>query len=216
MEVHPPEHALHSWRDFFVHMGTITLGLLIALSLEGLVEYQHHRHLVHTAHENLRSEVQANLDTLQRDEQALVDVKSQLNTDIQTLRQLQTKPAASSARIISGWTWYGLQASAHNTARDTGALALMNYNDVQRIDQMYAQQRYVDTAVDAYIHDVTMITTPLQGGRLLADTSPAERQHMLDQCSASVLDIVLIQVFTRGLHHEYETFLSSAEGARLH
>jgi hypothetical protein len=29
MEVHPPEHGIHSWRDFVVHMGTITLCLLL-------------------------------------------------------------------------------------------------------------------------------------------------------------------------------------------
>ena len=32
MEVHASEHGIHSWRDFFVHMGTICLGLLIALA----------------------------------------------------------------------------------------------------------------------------------------------------------------------------------------
>jgi len=42
LEVHPPDHALHSWRDFFVHMGTICLGLLIAIALEQSVEALHH------------------------------------------------------------------------------------------------------------------------------------------------------------------------------
>ena len=41
MEVHPPEHGIHSWRDFLVHMGTITLGLVIALGLEAAAEALH-------------------------------------------------------------------------------------------------------------------------------------------------------------------------------
>lgn len=44
MEVHPPEHGIHSWREFFVHMGTIVLGLLIAIALEQSVEALHRRH----------------------------------------------------------------------------------------------------------------------------------------------------------------------------
>jgi hypothetical protein len=36
-EVHAPDHGIHSGRDFLVHMGTICLGLLIALGLEQAV-----------------------------------------------------------------------------------------------------------------------------------------------------------------------------------
>jgi len=39
MDVHPPHGAIHGWRDFFVHLIVITLGLLIALGLEGIVEW---------------------------------------------------------------------------------------------------------------------------------------------------------------------------------
>ncbi len=37
MEVHAPEHGIHSWREFLVHMGTVGLGLLLALGLEQTV-----------------------------------------------------------------------------------------------------------------------------------------------------------------------------------
>ena len=38
MEVHPPDHAIHSWRDFIIHIATIVVGLLIAIGLEQSVE----------------------------------------------------------------------------------------------------------------------------------------------------------------------------------
>lgn len=44
MEVHAPDHAIHTWREFLVHMGTICLGLLIAIGLEQTVEWMHRRH----------------------------------------------------------------------------------------------------------------------------------------------------------------------------
>ena len=44
LEVHPPEHTPHTWRDFFIHIATIVIGLLIAVGLEQTVEALHHRH----------------------------------------------------------------------------------------------------------------------------------------------------------------------------
>jgi hypothetical protein len=43
LDVHPPHAAIHGWRDFFIHIATITIGLLIAIGLEQTVEYVHHR-----------------------------------------------------------------------------------------------------------------------------------------------------------------------------
>ncbi|HVU21764.1 MAG TPA: hypothetical protein VHE09_13615 [Rhizomicrobium sp.] len=65
MEVHAPEHGIHTWRDFFVHMGTICLGLLIALGLEQAAEAVHHAHQ--------RAELREALDIDSR--QAIVDAK---------------------------------------------------------------------------------------------------------------------------------------------
>ncbi len=38
LDVHPPEHTPHTWRDFFLHIATIVIGLLIAIGLEQSVE----------------------------------------------------------------------------------------------------------------------------------------------------------------------------------
>jgi hypothetical protein len=44
LDVHPPHEATHTWRDFFIHIGTIVVGLLIAIGLEQSVEALHRRH----------------------------------------------------------------------------------------------------------------------------------------------------------------------------
>jgi hypothetical protein len=31
LDVHPPHEAAHTWKDFFIHVGTICVGLLIAI-----------------------------------------------------------------------------------------------------------------------------------------------------------------------------------------
>jgi hypothetical protein len=62
MEVHPPHAPLHTWRDFWIHLGTITIGLLIAISLEQSVEKLHHIHQRHQLEQDLRAEGLRNLD----------------------------------------------------------------------------------------------------------------------------------------------------------
>ena len=38
LDVHPPQSATHTWKDFFIHIATICIGLLIAVGLEQTVE----------------------------------------------------------------------------------------------------------------------------------------------------------------------------------
>jgi hypothetical protein len=40
MDLHPPGGPVRSVKDFFVHIGVVTLGILIALGLEQLVATQ--------------------------------------------------------------------------------------------------------------------------------------------------------------------------------
>ena len=61
LDVHPPHHAASTWRDFFIHIATIVIGLLIAIGLEQMVEAIHHRHQRAELSEQMRVEAQNNL-----------------------------------------------------------------------------------------------------------------------------------------------------------
>jgi hypothetical protein len=43
LDVPAPHQSVHTWKDFFVHIATISVGLIIAIS-EQTVEYVHHLH----------------------------------------------------------------------------------------------------------------------------------------------------------------------------
>jgi hypothetical protein len=44
IDIHPPQHAPMTRREFFTHLGIVILGILIAIGLEQTVEALHHRH----------------------------------------------------------------------------------------------------------------------------------------------------------------------------
>ena len=60
LDVHPPHHAATSWRDFFVHIATIVIGLLIVIALEQSVEAIHQHREAHQTRESLKREYTEN------------------------------------------------------------------------------------------------------------------------------------------------------------
>jgi hypothetical protein len=146
MDVHAPHEPIHSARDFFLHLFTITIGLLIALSLEGLVEYAHHRHLVHEARENIRRELQLNHEAAQTD---LADMPKRINnqkSNIVSIHGLMTDGAHFHGSVFNTWDFNSLNDSAWRTARETGALGYMPYDEVQRYADLYMLEGLVNDA----------------------------------------------------------------------
>jgi hypothetical protein len=51
LDVQAPHEAVRTWKDFFIHIATIAIGLLIAIGLEQTVEFFHHCHQLQDARE---------------------------------------------------------------------------------------------------------------------------------------------------------------------
>ena len=67
LDVHPPHQAAHTWKDFFIHIATICIGLLIAIGLEQTVEAIHHASERHELTEEMHAESEHNLTVLESD-----------------------------------------------------------------------------------------------------------------------------------------------------
>ena len=67
LDVHAPHQSVHTWKDFFIHIATISIGLLIAIGLEQTVEFVHHRRQAAEMAENLKQESIENCDIVQYD-----------------------------------------------------------------------------------------------------------------------------------------------------
>lgn len=203
MEVHPPEHGIHSWRDFLVHMGTITLGLLIALGLEAGAERWHHYSEVREARERLHDEMRENSDAIVRDTLQLKKAEQQLRCN---LALLESDGEVDSSKLLFGWRWDGIEASAWDTARATGAVSLMPYEEVQRYAAIYTQQATVTEASKAYIRAQTHAIEPLlhhrrdeHGSSPSIWLTPAERASLIESCGNSLTEVTLLLDLMRPL-----------------
>jgi hypothetical protein len=203
MDVHPPHGSIHTWWDFFVHLTIITLGLLIALGLEGIVEWAHNRHLLHRAEANLSSELHENRAILADDERSLDAAEKQLEANLNLLSSFTTKHQAD-GELKFNWEWNSLGSAAWDTARDTGAVALMNYAVAQRYSEIYTQQSVVNTQALAFIRDVYRNAAPLQGNRQLSTLQTAEIDSMVANFRQTMVDLKLLRNLSNSLSHSFE------------
>jgi hypothetical protein len=78
MDVHPPEEPVYTWSQFWIHLGTITVGLLIALGLEHAVASLHRVHERHELQRALHEEGERNESTLKMDFERMAALKNSL------------------------------------------------------------------------------------------------------------------------------------------
>jgi hypothetical protein len=154
MDIHAPHQPVHSWRDFFTHIAIITIGLFLALMLEAGVDWLHHRHLVHQARENIRHELEDNHKGAQKD-LALLDKNIQLQkNNIAAIHGLMTNGEKFRGSVANSFAFDSPDTSAWRTARDSGALGYMPYEEVQRYSDIYSTGEFVQThAIETAEHD---------------------------------------------------------------
>jgi hypothetical protein len=138
LEVHPSQSAIHSWRDFFIHIATIVIGLLIAIGLEQSVEYVHHRHQLQEARRELSKEVDDNLRTIELNIESTRKASLALDADIAMLRAQQPSNAPVAKKLDYTWQPYDTQDGAWQAAKQSGSLSLMPHDELRRYARVYA------------------------------------------------------------------------------
>jgi hypothetical protein len=156
LDVHAPHHPIGGWKDFFVHLVTISIGLLIAVGIEGCVELHREHNLVREARETMREEIQHNSYEMKRAVVKLDQQAATLKKNIDTLTRIQENPqdkAAQEAQINADFSTVGLRETAWKTAQTTGALSFMPYAEAQRYSDVYGSQKEFLDQQDKILED---------------------------------------------------------------
>jgi hypothetical protein len=106
LEVHPPDQAAHSWTDFFIHIATIVLGLLIAICLEQMVERIHEHYELRVAREALDREFQSNRANLASDERNWLETLARLKSNLLTLNYVREHPGTPQTALPGDLQWH--------------------------------------------------------------------------------------------------------------
>jgi|HubBroStandDraft_5_1064220.scaffolds.fasta_scaffold196951_1 hypothetical protein len=211
IDVHPPSEPIHGWRDFFIHLSTITIGLLIALSLEGCVEWQHHRHLVHEAEASLHTEIQQNsrdlhesIDLLHKQQQALVQ-------DVAILRYIiENKKVPPDRQIDITFNIRSLSNVSWKTAQSTGALSYIPYDDARDYADIYNTQDELEVAEQQAARDAIVSVAPfINSSKDDLDPTGGEAPSVKQKIEVLQGQLILVNSFLDTLDGQYKKFLAS-------
>jgi hypothetical protein len=129
LDVHPAHHAANSWRDFFVHIATIVLGLLIAVGLEQTVEYIHNQVQVAEFRKTLATERRVNAELFGEETEEILRIAPVLATDLQLFQYLKAHPHAPESEWPGQWnthhTLVTFRDSTWRAAEQSGVLEHM-------------------------------------------------------------------------------------------
>jgi hypothetical protein len=212
LDVHAPHEPIHSLKDFFLHLFTITVGLLIAVGIEGCVELHHEHSLVKEARATLRDEIQHNSDSLKDELTTLKDQRTVMAANIKALTAIVEHPADKSlqkASISAGYSIKGLRQTGWKTAQTTGALAFMPYKEAERYASVYEAQEAFLAQQEKLVEDEAQFmgamrklsfgdgdTTPVQATAALERFGvwEAHLQHLeLMARLSSMLDVAFLE-----------------------
>ena len=184
LEVHPPHEPTHTWKDFFLHVGTICVGLLIAVSLEQTVEYFHHRHQLHYLEDALEHEIVQNKQIVQQDID-LADKIARIEKANKASLEAATRPRSHTSIVFlpspaittdNQAAWRAPLGSVSAAARDSGTITLLPISRASyltRLDITYAND--VDLQHQLFDQEYRVRAY----AQLHNDLTPQQRQDML-------------------------------------
>lgn len=212
MEIHLPR-PVKSLKEFLRELLTITVGILIALSLEGLVEWRHHHTMVREARENIVSELRENLRELNTEQQDLNRMRQQGADLIALVHQLQKDRKIKVRQVQLNWSFAELHSTSWDSASKTNTLAYMPYREVKQYSDVYDLQR---AFTDLQQHSIE-VGLEVQGMSTLLDRDPktlttAELSDAERRIGLAVANIVAMQQIGQPLMDRYTAVLKSTEG----
>jgi hypothetical protein len=219
LDVHAPHKSVHGWRDFFVHLATITIGLLIALGLEATAEWMHHRHEVSETREALQRELQVNRAHFASNTAHFRSESSVLQKNLLVLRFLQQHPSATLSQLPGTIQWNisytRMVDSAWKTACQTGITALMPQEEVRKTAELYGFYERMDRSHE---EEADALTDAISYGFEDSDPTHLSRAQVSDELERTkrVLSKHLrLGYLMQNLSEEFPNFQPAPQGDEL-
>ena len=145
MDVEGPDSPIRSIRDFAVHIATVTIGILIALGLEAVVQTHRDHELVEHTRADFRAEFTNNRAAVLTDLKRTVAVKAELEGLIAYGQARISGKDAALPALQDGRGFSFVNTTAWETAVATQALIHMPFAEAGRIAAAQSKQAALNT-----------------------------------------------------------------------
>jgi hypothetical protein len=209
MEIHAPEKPILTIKEAVVHLSIVTAGILVALSLEAIVEYVHHRTIVREAREIMKSEIEANREDLNLTMERIALQTDGLVKGIKIFSAMAKgeKPKIEGLRWMLNYRTAELHSAGHSTVELMGAFAYMDYREVSRYAAVYdSQERFLRGQSAALTEGIGAFAWTEV--RDIPSASPAELVVFVERLRQTLAAMTSARQFGGSLEKDYQKFLA--------
>jgi hypothetical protein len=200
LDVHPPHHPTHTWKDFCIHIATITVGLLIAIGLEQTVESIHHQHQIREVREALDGERAENIKRFYTNVERHLYALAYLHNDLRIFLYLRDHPHATFNQLpgVPVWPIGAVEPlnAAWSTAQQTGVLERMPHDEVAAYTEEY---RVLEDSWHVYQTNVPVQHQLVAYLDLTADATTLPAADILEEVKAIELRLSIENYYGRTL-----------------
>jgi hypothetical protein len=202
MDIHGPVGPTRSLKDFAVHIGIVTIGILIALSLEGIRETVYVHRAVREARENFRVEISENQKNIRRELENAHAMRVQIQKIVADLAELRQHPDQFADRIaMIKPSFYFFSSSRWDSALSTGALSHMKVEEINR----YAASNFL-------VHAYSSLEEQASPAWLSLEAFFAARPSLSQQDLASGIEkLLLFQGYVAAMIHVGEQLQAATD-----
>jgi hypothetical protein len=166
-DIRPVHHVAHHWRDFFIQIAAIAIGLLLALALDRAVGYFHQRHQLAQARQDLRVEIEQNQHAWTKNGAEVQRIQKELAMNLSVIQELQSKSPLT-GKLDYSVKFYATIDGPWQAIRQNNSLSLMPIDELQT----YAWFHGILTSTMDAMHTVEPV---LKIGEAIAGRAPLDR-----------------------------------------
>ena len=141
LDVHPVHAPVRAWRDFFIHIATIVVGLCIAVGIQQTVEFVHHRHQLAELRRALQLEREDNYKTSDANITAWRWGAAELENNLLVFQYLQRHPGTPQQELPGILLWYTtsypFSSAVWDAAHQSGVAALPPQEEIETNSELY-------------------------------------------------------------------------------
>ena len=160
LDVHPPHHTPNTWRDFFLHIATIVIGLLIAIGLEQSVEAIHHHHQRHQLEDQMLSVLDANLALVSDDTRQITTFRgylAELQVAVGGRRHGKTVPAPAPNDPRMKTLPRLPTLAPYEAAQQNGTVAVLPDNEIRLYNRVAFQRTLLIAQMQYWIRAIAAL-----------------------------------------------------------
>jgi hypothetical protein len=181
LDVHAPHDRIHTRKEFLIHIAAITIGLLIALGLEGTVEWLHHKAQARHALLLLQQEVENNRSLLQQNMANNDAVEREHRNDLAVLKRVRAGPSSNDEQLVFVRSFNASASAAWKVVHESGAAAYIPYEVMAQFEEIYTAQDMIDQFTASAYVELQRATAVLNTER------PDQDREAEDQAERSAL-----------------------------